>query len=218
MDDITLNLLVLAVLAIAGGLVFLLVRRRQAAREAELRQMAAEKGWTYEILRGPLAWGLRLTSPRWTLEALSRSSGRESGPGSSDIAQSTTWRADAPGSTFLIGPRASQVNLGGFGEMLQQQVLQMALGAEADGVREIQAGSAAFQQNYMLWAQNPAEVRISPALESALLNWKGVKPVIKRASAGLSIEIRGARLDKPADLRTLIQLGETVLESTTKTL
>ena len=167
MDDLTLNLLVLAVLAIAGGLVFLLVRRRQAQNEQEIRQMAAESGWKYESIREPLAWGLKLTSPRWTLEALSSSSGRESGPGSSDIAQSTTWRAEAPGSVFLIGPRAGQVNLGGFGEMLQHQVLQQALGAEAGGARQIQAGSAAFQQNYMLWAQNPDEVRLSPALESA---------------------------------------------------
>lgn len=211
MSDLTLNLLVLAVFALLGGLVFFLVRRRQAAREAELRQMAAEKGWQYESFREPLAWGLRLTSPRWTLETISRSSGRESGPGSSDIAMSTTWRAESPGSTFLIGPRASPVNLGRFGEMLQQQVLQMALGAEADGVREIQSGSAAFQQKYMLWAQNPDEVRISPTLESALLNWKGVKPVIKRTSSGLIIEIPGTRLNKPADLLALAQLGELYL-------
>lgn len=211
MDDITLNLIVLAALALLGGLVFLLVRRNQTQNEQELRQLAAENGWQYESIREPLAWGLKLTSPRWTLEAISRSSGRESGPGSSDVAMLTVWRAPAPGSTFLIGPRAGQVKLGGFGDMLQRQVLQLALGAEADGVREIQTGSAIFQQAYTLWAQNPEDVRISPALESALLNWKGIQPVIKRTSEGLTIELRGTRLSKPADLRALAQLGELLL-------
>lgn len=211
MDDITLNLLVLAVLAIAGGLIFLLIRGKQAQNEQQIRQMAAENGWTYQSIREPLAWGLKLTSPRWTLEALSHSSGRESGPGSSDIAQNTVWRANSPGATFLLGPRAGQADLGGFGDLLQQQVLQLALGADADGVREIQAGSAAFQQKYMLWARNPDADRISPALESALLNWKGVKPVIKRTSEGLTIELRGTRLEKPAEIGALVQLGETLL-------
>ncbi len=213
MDDITLNLLVIAVLAILGGLVFLLVRRKQAKNEQELRQLAAERGWQYESVREPLAWGLKLTSPRWTLEALSRSSGRESGPGSSDVAMLTTWHAPAPGSTFLLGPRTSTANLGGMGEMLQQQVLQLALGADANGLSEIQAGSAAFQQKYMLWAQHPETVRLSPALESALLAWKGVQPVIKRTSAGLTIELRGVRLANPAELRALVELGEQILAS-----
>ncbi len=211
MDDITLNLIVLAVLAILGGLVFFLVRRKQAQNEQELIQLATERGWKYETIREPLAWGLKLTSPRWTLEALSRSSGQEAGPGSSDVSMLTTWHAPAPGSTFLIGARTSTANLGGMGEMLTRQVLQLALGADASGLSEIRAGSAAFQQKYMLWAQNPAEIRLSPALESALLNWKGPQPLIKRTSAGLTIELRGVRLSKPAEIRALAQLGEILL-------
>jgi len=212
MDDITLNLLVIAVLAITGGLVFLIVRRKQAHTEQELRQLAAESGWKVESIREPLAWGLKITSPRWTLEALSRSSGRESGPGSSDVAMLTTWHAPAPGSTLLIGPRASTANLGGMGEMLTRQVLQLALGADATGLTEIQAGSAAFQQKYMLWAQNPANARLSPNLETTLFNWKGSQPLIKRTSEGLTIELRGVRLAKPAEIRALVALGEILLE------
>lgn len=212
MDDITLNLIVIAVLAVLGGLIFFLVRRQQAQNEQELLQLAAERGWKYEAIREPLAWGLKLTAPRWTLEALSRSSGREAGPGSSEVAMLTTWHAPAPGSTFLFGPRTSPANLGGLGEMLQQQVLQLALGADANGLNEIQAGSAAFQQKYMLWAQNP-EVCLSPALEAALLAWKGVQPVIKRTSAGLTLELRGVRLSKPAEIRALVDLGEELLAS-----
>lgn len=97
------------------------------------------------------------------------------------------------------------------GDLLQRQILQLALGAAAGGVREVHTGSAAFQQKYMRWAQNPGEIRLSPALETALLNWKSVPPLVKRTSEGLTIELRGARLSKPADLQALVQLGELFL-------
>jgi hypothetical protein len=211
MSDLTLNLLTLTVFAVLGGLIFFLVRRSGAKNEQEILQMAAEKGWKVEFIREPLAWGLRLTSPRWTLEALSRSSGKEVAPGSSDVNMLTTWHADTPGSTLLIGERQSRANLGEMGDMLTRQVLQLALGADADGLSEIQAGSAVFRQEYRLWAQNPDEVRLFPALESALLNWKGQKPLIKHTSDGLTIELRGVRLAKPAEIRALVQLGELLL-------
>jgi hypothetical protein len=213
MDDITLNLIVLAVFALIGGSIFLLVRRRQAENEQNIIQVAAERGWKYESLREPLAWGLRLSSPRWTLEALSRSSGQEVASGSSDVAMSTTWQAHAPGSTLLIGERTSQANLGGFGDLMVRQVLQLALGADAADLTEIQAGSETFRKKYMLWAQDPVEAEklLTPALESALLAWKGEKPLIKRTSEGLTIELRGARLQKTDEILALVQLGELLL-------
>jgi hypothetical protein len=213
MDDITLNLIVLAAFALIGGLIFFLVRHKQAASEQEIVQMAAEHGWTYESVREPLAWGLRLKSPRWTLEAISRSSGKETGPGSSDVTLSTTWHTDAPGSALLIGEHKSQANLGGFGKMLTRQVLQLALGADANGLTEIQAGSETFQQKYILWAQETAETGqlLTPAIESSLLAWKGEKPLIKRTSAGLTIELRGVRLQKADEINAIVQLGEALL-------
>lgn len=213
MDDITLNLIVLVVLVLLGGLIFILVRRRQAGNEQTLIQMAADHGWTYESIRDPLAWGLHLGSGRWTLEAISRSSGQEAGPGSSNVAMSTTWHADAPGSTLLIGARTSPVNLGGFGEPLTRQVLQLALGADAEGLAEIQAGSETFRRKYMLWAKDPAEMErlVTPALESALLTWKEQPLLIKRLSGILTIELRGKRLQKADDIHRLISLGESFL-------
>lgn len=208
MNDITLNLIVLAAVALLGGLIFLIVRRNQARNEQEIVQMAVERGWKYEPLREPLAWGLRLTSPRWMLEAISRSSGKETGPGSSDVSMQTTWHAAAPGSTLLIGERQSQVVLGAVGDILVRQVLQLALGADAEGLEEIQVGSGAFQQRFMVWAQDPDDVQIPSALQSILLNWRGQKPLIKRTSKGLTIELRGVHLRKPADLSALVQLGE----------
>jgi hypothetical protein len=213
MNDITLNLIVLAVLILIGAGIFLIVRRKQAGDQQELIQMAAQHGWTCESIREPLAWGLRLKSARWTLEALSRSSGKESDSGSSNVSMSTTWQAEAPGSTLLIGPRTSPASLGNIGDRLIRQVLQQTLGADASGLSEVQAGSASFRQMYMLWAQDPVELErlLTPALESALLAWKGEKMLIKRVSGGLSIELRGVRLKKAADLLSLIQIGEILL-------
>jgi hypothetical protein len=213
MDNITLNLIVLAVLALIGAVIFFLVRRKQDENEQKIIQLASNSGWTYESIRERLAWGLRLRSAQWTLEAISRSSGQDVGAGSSNISMSTTWHADAPGSTLLIGARTSQANLGGLGDMLTRQVLQLALGADADRLTEIQAGSETFRQKYMLWAQDSIEAKnlLTPALESALLAWKGEKVLIKRTTGGLTIELRGARLKKAADIHALIQLGEMLL-------
>jgi hypothetical protein len=213
MDNITLNLIVLAVLILTGAIIFLLVRRRKVETEREIAQMAAGRGWTCESIREPLAWGLRLKSTQWTLEALSRSSGQEAGPGSSDVAMTTTWWADSQGGTLLIGVRSSQTSLGSFGDLLTRQVLQLALGAQAEGLTEVQAGSEAFRRKYMLWAADSAEMErlITPALESALLGWKGTPPLIKRLAGTLKIELRGVRLQKKDELLSLVRLGEAIL-------
>jgi LPXTG-motif cell wall-anchored protein len=64
MDDITLNLIVIASFALIGLAIFLLVRRKQSESEQGINRMAAEYGWTSENIREPLAWGLRLRSNR----------------------------------------------------------------------------------------------------------------------------------------------------------
>lgn len=209
MDDITLNLIVIAVIGLLAGVIFLLVRQRQAQAEQALIQFAAENGLKYEKMRTPLASGFRLDGPGWSLESVSRSSGQPTGEtGSSNIRLDTLWRTDLPGSVLLIGERMSNAALGGFGEMLMRQFLQMALGSEADGLLEVQAGSAEFRQKYVVVAKTPESFRPGPALESALLNWRGQKPLIRRTTDGLDIEIRGARLEKPEELLQLIHLGK----------
>lgn len=211
MDDLTLNLLVIAAVGLLIGLIFLLVRLRQARAEQALIQFAAEHGLKYEKMRAPLASGFRLDGTNWSLESVSRSNGQPTGEtGSSNIRLDTLWHADLPGETLLIGERMSNAALGSFGDMLMRQVLQMALGSEADGLQEIQTGSAEFRQKYMLFAKSPDAFRPGPALESALLHWRGPKPLIRRTADGLDIEIRGARLQKPEELLQLINLGKTL--------
>lgn len=208
MNDILLNLIVLAVTAAGIGLIFLFVRRKQHSREEKIKQLAAEKGWNCETIDEPLRRGFRLQAAGWTLEAFQRSSGEETGPGSTDTFMLTSWQADAPGSTVLLGAQTSQVDLGSAGETLIRQVLQLSLGEDALGLKQVQSGSQIFHQEYMLWVQDPEAVRISPAIESLLLQWKGPKPLVKRTQAGLSIEIRGVCLKEPDRILALVQLGE----------
>lgn len=180
--------------------------------------MAAEHGWLYEPIHERLTWGFRLKTSDWTFEALSRSSGKETSPGSTDISMSTTWQAPRTGRTVLIGALQSNVNLGNMGAILTQQVLHLALGSQADGLTEIQPilginSQAALRQKYMLWAQevSDCEKLLSPTVESALLNWKGKEPLVKLTSSGLSIQIQGEHVKKPEKIIAIIQLGEALL-------
>jgi hypothetical protein len=213
MDDILLNLVVLVILALLGGGIFLFVRHRQSGKQQELLRQAAEKGWTVESVREPLTWGLRLSSDTWKLEALSHSSGQEAGPGSSNISMSTLCQAESAGGTFMIGPRTTQANLGEMGSMLARRVIQAALGESAQGISEYPVGSTSFQSKYMVWGTNGGEIEqiLTPQLESTLLAWQGQKPLIKRHSGTLSIELKGVRLQKWDDLSRLVALGETLL-------
>jgi hypothetical protein len=209
MDEITLKLLVIAAVGLLAGTIFLLVKRQQAHAEQALLQFAVENGLKYEKMRTPLASGFRLDGSGWSLESASRSSGQPTGEaGSSNIRLDTLWHTDLPGSALLIGERMSNADLGGFGEMLMRQFLQMALGSEADGLQEVQTGSLEFRQKYVVFARSPDAFRPGPALESALLNWRGQKPLIRRTADGLDIEIRGARLQKPEELLQLINFGK----------
>jgi len=208
MDELTLTLVSITFFGLIIGGIFLLVHRSQTKNEQGIIQFASENGWIYESIREPLIWGLSLKSAQWTLEAVSRSSGSDTEPD-----MTTTWHAKIPGSTLLIGPRSSQMDAGRFGNVLIHQVFQLALGAEADGLTEVQTGSKTFRQKYMLWARNPAEVTglLTADFESTLLNWKGTPPLIKRTSHGLEIKIRGARLKKMEEIRALTSIGNMLI-------
>lgn len=207
MNDIVLNLVVLAGFVVIGGGIFAWVRSRQARTQKELAQMALERGWKLETLREPLAWGTRISSPCWTLEAISRSSGREAGPGSTDVSMTTMWSGATPSQTFFIGERRAQMN----SPMLEggmRAVLQMALGAEAQNLQKVEVGSDAFQQRYVVMAQRPEELSIPTAMQLILLNWKGPKPLIKGTAQGVTIALQGTHLRKPEEISALVQLGE----------
>lgn len=214
MNDLTLTLLVILVTGLLVIIIFVLSRRNRSAKEKALAQMALERGWKLEVVREPLKYGQRIRHKNWVIELMTESTGRSSSTtGSSHVTATTTWRAPGRGSTLLIGPRYSQVDLGGLGEALLRQVLQKALGSEAEGLMEVKAGSDPFRKNFLMYARDPEDVRrlISPFLEATMTNWKKLGPVIKRTAEGLSIEFPGTHFDKPGDIETLVKLGDLLL-------
>ncbi len=213
MNDITLSLLVILAVGLVVVLIFVLVRKNRTEQEKLLKQMALERGWRLEVVRERLSSGYRIFHKEWQLDLLTQSSGGPEAEGSSNVTASTVWHAPGAGNTILIGPRMTQINLGGLGEALIQQVLQMALGSEAQGLMEVKEGSAPFQKDFMIWAKDAEDVRrvISPFLESSLMNWKKFAPFVKRTKEGWSIELRNSNLKKPEDIVTLVKLGELLL-------
>jgi len=213
MNEILLNLVVFAGIALVAGIVLLLVTRKQKQVEQQLQQFVQQKGWRFETIRERLVKGFWITSAEWTLEATSRSSDTDAEAGSSNMEQKTTWTSAQSGTTILIGPRTTQVNLGAMGEMLQTQVIHAALGKEAAGVQEVQAGSPSFRKRYMVWAQGveDADRLLTPGVQSKLLSWTKVSPLIKRTSSGMTIELKGMHLKKIEEILKLVQLGESLL-------
>ena len=213
MNEILLNLVVFAGIALVVGIVLLLVTRKQKQVEQQLQQFVQQKGWRFETIRERLVKGFRITSAEWTLEATSRSSDTDAEAGSSNMEQKTTWTSAQSGTTILIGPRTTQVNLGAMGEMLQTKVIHAALGNEAAGVQEVQAGSPSFRKRYMVWAQGveDADRLLTPGVQSKLLSWTKVSPLIKRTSSGMTIELKGMHLKKIEEILKLVQLGESLL-------
>jgi len=213
MDDITLSLIVILVTGLLVVLIFVMVRRNRMEHEKRLAQMALERGWRLELVKERLAYGQRIHHRDWVIELLTQSSGNPEAEGSSNVTASTVWKSPVTGSTVLVGPRTTQISLGGLGETLTRQMLQMALGDEADGLEEVKAGSEEFQKRYMIWAKDPEVVvrLINPFFESTLLNWVKYAPLIKRTSQGLSIELRNFRLKKSEEIDTLAKLGEFLL-------
>lgn len=213
MDDITLSLIVILVTGLVVVLIFVLVRRNRGEQEKRLAQMALERGWRLELVKDRLAYGQRIHHRDWVIELMTLSSGNPEAEGSSNVTASTVWKAPVTGSTVLVGPRTTQINLGGLGETITRQLLQMALGEEAEGLEEVKAGSEEFQKRYMIWAKDPEVVvrLINPFFESVLLDWAKYAPMIKRTAQGLSIELRNFRLKKPEEIITLTKLGEFLL-------
>ena len=213
MNDLTLSLVVIVVVAILIILIFVLIQRNRRKQESQMAQMALEHGWRLELVKEGSAYGQRIYHHDWTIELLTSSSGKSEAEGSSNVTASTIWKASAPGSTVLIGPMTTQINLGGLGETITRQLLQIALGDEASGLQEAKAGSEEFRNRYMIWAKDPQVVErmINPFIESTLLSWVKYAPFIKRTSQELSVELRNTRLKKPDEIITLVKLGEFLL-------
>lgn len=221
MSEITQNLIFIFIAGIIVAGIFFFTGRAKKQKEAAFVKMAAEQGWLYQPLSDRLTRGFRLQAPNWSFETLAKFADREAGPGSVNVSYQTRWwtgEKSLPGRLAFIGPRTSAGNMNIPGAaMLMQMALPMMLGDQsslAAGLTEVQAGSDALRQRYMLMAHDPADMStlLSSTLERALLNWPtGSLPIIKQSPNGLSVEFHNYQTNKPADVQAIINLGKILL-------
>ena len=213
MNDILLNLLVFAGVLIIAGAIFVFSRGKKKKENKALTDFARKNSWQIEHIRKSLEYGFKLRAPQWTLTALSRSSGVESGPGSSDWEQRTSWSNNQGGTTILVGPRLSPIDTKTLPPKIMDKIFQSGLGTDGAGLTEVAVGSAAFQEKFMVWAQDPDRVEdfLSPNLQYMLMKWTKTPPLIKQTSNGTTIELKGVHLKNIEDVKALINLGEQLL-------
>ena len=218
MGDIGLSLIVIAGTGLIIGGIFLFIQQKKKAVESALRELSIQRGWSYEPFREALAWGYRLVSPDWTLEASSRSSGHSVESSQNDVEQVTRLTAPdfiLPG-RLLVKPRSgsprqlSEMELG-----LAAKAAQMFTGSATAGLEEIQAGSSDLRSRYQIIGQSGGKGSsiFTPQVESILLNWKGERPWIEVSPEGMGIRIPGKHLQSIVEIRGLVDLAESILAS-----
>ena len=232
MQDIIITLIVIVVTAILVGAIFWFVHQHKVQQEQLFVNTSSLRGWAYERIEQRLTSGFRLrgtaAGAAWELLSLRESTGREAGPGSSNVTVSTTWSsvpANPPGGLAMIGlrPAISAENASAvaacMGSMVVQSALRLMLGSDAahqlSSMQEVEAGSASFRQRYMVWAHTEADARrlVSSSVESALLAWpKKLSLVIKLGPEGIHIRLP-EQLSQPSAVDPLIDLGRHLLEA-----
>jgi hypothetical protein len=195
-----------------AGLAFLLIRKKQTQEKQKLLDFTNKYGWQLEFIKERLVKGIRISSNEWALESIKRSSDQEAGPGSSEIEQTTTWSANQPGTTLLIGKKYSKTNLPSINSIIKQ-IIQKAIGDDANGLSEVKIGTTTFQDQFMVWAKDvyEAEEILTPDIQSDLLSWNKGTPLIKRTQQGISIELKDVYLNKPEEILKLVKLGKKLL-------
>lgn len=212
MENLVPGLAVALATALIVAGIFLWTGKAKRERVAALRDLCVQRGWAYRQENGALRHGHRIEGDGWALEALSRSSGRETAPGSSDWGHSTVWSANGedPGrSTFILGSR-----LGGMMDIsrMPAALLSRFLGEEIAGFQAFSAGER-LDARYVLFArEKPPAAGLLPArCEELLLAWPAQLPIVARSSpARLSLQLANKRLEKPGEVARFIELGESL--------
>lgn len=209
MNDMVSGLMVAAVTAVAVAAIFFWTGRARNKKIEALRSLCVQRGWNYERVSGPRHHGHRITGDGWLFEAVSRSGGRETAPGSSDWEHSSRWTATAedPGrGTFMLGSRpGGMMNV----SKMPPFLLSRFLGEEVSGLRPCPAGER-LDPCYVLFsrAEPPAMGFLSPRAEELLLAWPRRFPLVVRSSpARLALQVVGKRLEMPEDVARFIELG-----------
>lgn len=212
MGDAIAGMIVAGVTAILVAGIFMLAGRAKKRKIEALRTLCARRGWEYVHDSGPLHHGHRIAGDGWVFEAISRSSGREAAPGSSDWGHSSQWSAagEDPGrSTFILGSRPAGMPAI---SLMPPMILSRFLGDEAAGLQPLDAGGP-LAERFVLFAAAGAEVgKLMPAPAQELLRfWPAGLPLVVRSSpARLWLQVANKRLEKPEEVVRLIELGESL--------
>jgi len=218
MNDIVLSLIVIALTGVVVAAIFVLTKRAKKQQLERIESLARRKGWQFEAIKEPLSNGYRMKGGNWTLEALKIARGQSVEPQQSNISSETIFKSNSlylPGRNMLVGPKPAQVNLGGFGEMLKQKLIQTVLGDSGKGMAEVQSGSSTFRERFMTLANDPEDARriLTPQVEQLLMKFEAKKPVLKVTQAGLEIKLDNDYLEKDEDIINFVELGEALLKT-----
>ena len=212
MNDVIPGLVVALVTAIVVAGIFLWTARAKRDRIEALRSLCVQRGWQYVHDNGALHHGHRIAGDGWAFEAVSRSSGREAAPGSSDWGHSSQWSAagvDPGRSTFILGSRPAGMPAI---SLMPPAIFSRLLGEEIAGLQPLDAGGS-LAEKYVLFAPAGAGAgKLMPARAQELLRlWPAGLPLVVRSSpARLWLQVMGRRLEKPEEVVRLIELGESL--------
>lgn len=228
MDDMSLNLVVIATtgLAIAGLFLYLSIRKRR--KQADFEAAAEARGWRVQRIEEPLTSGYLLTggsaSAPWSLETRAIAASRSSESGSSDISHTTRWWSKAialSGRAVVLGPALPGVSAlsGGLDSPLARMALQAMLGVDAAWVtqlRPVALGERAAKLPLLCLANDPADAQrlLTPEVIQAFSALPvNLKPVLKLRSEGLEISLPTQQLDEAKDIAALVALGEACIRT-----
>jgi hypothetical protein len=217
MSDLMLNAVVIVGTLAVVGLIFIITSQSKKRQDERIQALARGRGWDYAPIRERLSSGYRLQGRGWTMEALTWSSGHSPEPAQSDISQHTHIRGNTsnlPAGLILIGPWSGSVpDLGEFGRMMMNKIIERYLGVVDADLQEVTAGSADFQKKYKIFVQNAndATAILSLEVEQALTGWKGPLPVIKISGQVLRIEVDGKHYKTEAEILALSRLAEMIM-------
>ena len=229
MNEIWLNLIVIAVIGLLVILLFVFLKVRKNQKDAQFTQMAIAKGWKLERIQQPLVSGYQISgkfpTATWVLETLAIASDRDSGPGSSSISHTTRWwtesiqlddRAIAIGP--LTNPGDAQI-LTSFNGPFLQMALRKMLGEDdqwAASLSPVEAGSAAFKKQFLCLSTHKRDVEkiLQPEVEKLLLTLaQKYKPVIKLHATGLEISVPTEQIVDQTSLELIVNLGKALVRS-----
>ncbi len=207
------SLVVLIATLLAVAAVFILTGRAKALRREKLRRYCSENGWVFEPLAGRLSSGFRIVSAGWELETRTSSTGRDAGPGSSNVSSRTVWTAKGGGQPFprfRLGVRLSgDISFGALPDWIKSAMLQ-----EAAGCAEVPLPGG-LARRYLLLAEGGVSAGdfLSAQALSRLLDWPAGWPLDARAEPEeLRVTLEGRRLDAPDELRRFLDLAQALWE------